>query len=409
MTRALKAMVVDDREDRRNATAKAVAEAGLKVVATTGRSLSLDELVTCHKPQVIFVAVDNPLERPLRTVAALAESGRGRAVIAYSRSDDTPFFQQVIRAGARHLLPAPVKSTDVAMAVKNLGFRRRGRKVRVTGRVLAVIGQKGGIGKTAISVNIASSLAHDSKNSVLIIDFDTTFGDVGLAMDIDSHHTTARAATYLDSLDREAFKERLVEHHSGAFVLPAPPQFGEWLAVEPEALERLVQFTSEFFDYVIVDTPGAYNDAVASAISVADHLFIVTSMERTSVKNTRLLLEVLQEENYPDERILVIANHTDRNSGADITEVAPQLGRASIWEIPFDAAMRLASQEGRPIVLWNAASKSSQSLRTLASRLATEPDRIERRSEVRAARAPEPISFRDRLRGKLGMRLAKAS
>src|SRR5205814_5612424 len=110
------------------------------------------------------------------------------------------------------------------------------------------------------------------------IDFDTKFGDVALAMDVESHHSTARAAAYLDSMDRETFKERLVEHHSGAFVLPAPPQFGEWLAVEPEALERLVQFTSQFFDYVIVDTPGTYNDAAASAIAVADHLIIVTSM-----------------------------------------------------------------------------------------------------------------------------------
>jgi pilus assembly protein CpaE len=409
VTRALKAMVVDDREDGRVATASAVTAAGLKVVATSGHSIGLADLVARHKPQVIFVAAFQPLERPLNTISFLAELGRNRAIIAYSRSDDTPFFQQVIRAGARHLLPSPVTADDVARAVSHLDFRRRGRKVRVTGRVLAVVGQKGGIGKTAISVNIASSLANDSKNSVLIIDFDTTFGDVGLAMDIDTHHTAARAAAYLDSLDREAFKEKLVEHDSGAFVLPAPPQFGEWLAVEPEALERLVHFTSEFFDYVIVDTPGAYNDAVASAISVADHLFIVTNMERSSVKNTRLLLEVLQEEDYPDERILVIANHTVGNSGIDVTEVAPQLGRHSIWEIPFDSAMRLASQEGRPIVLWNATSRSSQSLRTLAGRLATEPDNIERRKEVRAARVPEPISLRDRLRGKLGLRLAKAS
>ena len=81
-----------------------------------------------------------------------------------------------------------------------------------------------------------------------------------------------------------------------------------------------------------------------------------------------------------------------------------------MWEVPFDEQMRMASQEGRPLVLRNPDSACSQSLRTLARRIATEPDRIDRRKEVRAARAIEVPTFRRRLGKALaGMKLAKAS
>ena len=46
------------------------------------------------------------------------------------------------------------------------------------GRIIAVIGQKGGIGKTTTSTNLAAAIARDASKSVLLIDLDTRFGDV---------------------------------------------------------------------------------------------------------------------------------------------------------------------------------------------------------------------------------------
>jgi MinD-like ATPase involved in chromosome partitioning or flagellar assembly len=131
-----------------------------------------------------------------------------------------------------------------------------------------------------------------------------------------------------------------------------------------------------------VDTPGAYNDAVAAGIEIADHSLIVSSLEMTSAKNTSLLLEALRSEGYADERTLVVANHTMRDTGFAPIQLARMLERR-VWEVPFDPRMRAATQSGTPITGGSPNAPASLSLRALASRLAMEPDQIERRHSMR--------------------------
>jgi pilus assembly protein CpaE len=210
----------------------------------------------------------------------------------------------------------------------------------------------------------------------------------------------AEVASDLGRLERDDFKATLVRHESGAFVLPAPAHVGEWLSVSPEKLASLVEYAGEMFDYVVIDTPGAFNDAVAAALELADHAFIVTSMEVTSVKNTAMLLEVLATAGYPAERTLVVVNHTIAEPGVTVVDIAPTLGRDSVWEVPYDANVRRSSQAGHPVVLLDPKSLGGKSLRALANRIATQPDGIDRRSSVR-----EPARRGDAI---IGSRLREA-
>ena len=251
-------------------------------------------------------------------------------------------------------------------------------------------------------MNLAAALSTDTRCSVLIVDFDTTFGDVGLALDTKSPATVAQAALDLSQMDADTFKESLSEHESGAFVLSAPAHVGEWLQVQPSELEALVEVGASLFDYVVVDTPGAYNDAVAAAVAVSDNLLIVSSLEVTSVKNTAMLLAILETEGYPEGRLQVVVNNTSLETGLKITDTAPVLERTSLWNIPYDAEMRRSTTHGNALVLRKPDSLTSQSIRALARRIATEPDRIDRRKTLREESPQRRASFRSRLRAALG-------
>jgi len=232
----------------------------------------------------------------------------------------------------------------------------------------------------------------------VIIDFDTNFGDVGLALDVNGNYTAAEVASGLDGLDRESFRDSLVLHESGAYVLPAPRHVGEWLRVTPEQLEAVVEAAASIFDHVVIDTPGAFNDTVAAALAIADHAFIVTSMEVTSLKNTACLLELLKDEDYPEERILVVVNNTSPDPGVTPLEVAHGLNAPSIWEVKFDKDLRRGTQAGRPATRGKEKGAGAQSLRALALRLATSPDQIDRRAAVRGKGREHPAALAERLR-----------
>lgn len=192
-----------------------------------------------------------------------------------------------------------------------------------------------------------------------------------------------------------------MEHPSGAFVLGAPARVGEWLKVTPEQLEALVETAAALYDYVILDTPGAFNDAVATAMDLADNILIVTSLEMSSVKNTALLLDVLLEEGAAGERALIVANCTSADTGINMIDLVPSLKRDSIWKIPFDPAIRKASQVGKPAVMANPTSPASQSILAMARRIEVSPDRIDRRSVVRGEALP-------RERGSVGSKMKAA-
>ena len=401
MDNPLTAVVIDDNAESREELTRSLAQNGVAVLANTGAHADGYHTTVEANPDLIFVRVEAPIPRAVAAIEYLQAMLPATPIVAVSTSTSVSNFQQVIRAGARFLIEAPLQQDEVNRvmdairgAATPLPASRLG-----TGRVIAVVGQKGGVGKTAISVNLAAALAQNPGNHVLIIDFDMSFGDVGLAMNVNTDVTTAQVARGLTEADRDEFKELVVAHPSGAFVLAAPSRVGEWLKVTPEQLESLVETAAALYDYVILDTPGAFNDAVASAMDLADNVLVVTSLELSSVKNTALLLQVLDEEGFDEGRTLVVANCTSEDTGIGMADLVPSLKRDSIWKVPFDEAVRKGSQLGRPVVLQDAKSPASLSIRALANRIETSPNQIDRRAKVREEGSEvRGTGLRDRLR-----------
>lgn len=411
MTDVLAVAVIDDDEDSRSHLCAMLKEEGLNVVSSVSHGMANAVAALAEQPQLFFVSFEYPTLRSVQTLDYFSTALPDAPILAYARSEEVSVFQQAIRAGARHLLHAPLQLDDVRRALSQVaGIGASGPGLTgATGRVISVVGQKGGIGKTALSVNLASALARDTRSSVLIIDFDTTFGDVGLTMDTHSPTTVSQAAQDLSLMDRATFKESLSEHESGAFVLSAPAHVGEWLHVQPAELEALVEVGASLFDFVVVDTPGAYSDAVAAAISISDNLLIVTSLEVTSVKNTSILLSVLEEEGYPAGQSQVIVNNTVASTGLKITDAPAVLERTSLWNIPYEPAMRHAATHGLPIVLRKPHSPASESIVALAKRIAEHPDQIDRRASLREQTVQRREGFRARLRAALSRTPASAA
>ena len=388
-------VVIDDHPRRREVVCAIMAASGVQVLGASASGLAAANLLRIERPTMVFVAFEEPYQRSAKTVAFVSEATPATNVVAYSSSEALAVFQQAVRAGAKTVLTSPFRESDVKRVLDAFQPSLAEASTKGTGRIVAVVGQKGGIGKTTISVNLATALAREKKQSVLIVDFDTSFGDVALGLNVNPTMTTARMARAYRDMDRNEFRSEMILHESGAFVLPAPARLGEWLSVRPSDLQEMVTYAAELFDYVLVDTPGAYNDAVSAGIEIADHALIVSSLEITSAKNTALLLEALRSEGYAEERTVVVANHTVADTGFTPVDLAAMLGRPAIWEVPFDPQMRRATQNGTPLAGHNPNAPASVSLRALAGRLATEPDRIERRQSMRDSRPrQQPASRR---------------
>jgi pilus assembly protein CpaE len=128
---------------------------------------------------------------------------------------------------------------------------------------------------------------------------------------------------------------------------------------------------SQTHDFVILDTPGTFNEIVAAAIEVGTMILLITTLDMASIKDTVLALEMLHERfGNDDERIKVVLNRAGMDTGVREKDVERTLDTELWWKIPQDNEVVKAAQLGRPIVMSRPNSRVSLEIREIARALA---------------------------------------
>lgn len=192
------------------------------------------------------------------------------------------------------------------------------------GELIAVCSAKGGVGRTMIAVNLAVALC--KKNiQISILDGDYQFGDVSLAMDIQSTFTIKDVIEEMDSLDEYTLASFLNHHQSGVKVLAAPdrPEFSE--LITPDISNKIGDLLLSQHDYLIVDTGVGLQEHTLNCIEKADQILIVTNLEMATLKNTKAMLDTLKTLGLRD-KVRVIVNRATIECVIQASDVASILG-----------------------------------------------------------------------------------
>lgn len=366
-------LLVDSDEISRELMGERIELAGLTVTLERPGGLAAQQTIAESHPDVLFVAVEQPIQRALQVIDFARSLLPGTMIVAYSREWSPHVERRLMQAGVNDFLHGRVTNdrlVEVAARATARAIRRAapGEPTEApTGRIVTVVGQKGGIGKTTTSTNLAAAIAARGEHSVLLIDLDTRYGDVAIMLDVAAAYTVSEVAIDESCLDREVFFRVLLQHESGAWVLPAPRDYRSWLNVTPEQIQRLIRFAATVFDVVICDTPGTYNDVVGAALEVSDRVVAVTSADPASLKNAALLVDHLRARGRPDDSVLVTLIHGHDEPGPGRAGVEFVIDHPVNFEIPFDPAVRKATQLGVPVVRHRPGSPAARVYEALAA------------------------------------------
>ena len=371
MTNNPRVAVIDQDLNSRSDVSKALVVSGFTVVGEAGYGIEAVTLAKKSEPEVIVIAVEEPTIRALQTVEALSDMLPSTVIIGYSTIRDPDAMRKSMLAGVSDFLAAPVKDEDLVNSIHTVlaqGERKRQRLAGevnepiAAGSVITVFGAKGGIGKTTIATNVATALVQKTHQSAALVDLDTRFGDVGILMDIPVERSIADLAVDEDSITAEMVEDCLYQHNSGVYILPAPIRPTDWRNVHAGHIEKIVTTLTQSYDYVILDTPGTFNDIVARALELASVLVLVATVDMASLKDTLLAIDMLRSWNFPQEKIKLVINATNEATNVQPKEVKRMLGRDVFWSIPYDRNISTATQLGMPVVLAKPQSKASESI-----------------------------------------------
>ncbi|MEJ5222047.1 MAG: AAA family ATPase [Tepidiforma sp.] len=379
MTPHLITLLVDSDEFSRETMRSRLEAAGLEVTLERPGGLAAQQTVAESHPDVVIVAVEPPIQRALQVIDFTRALLPGAMLIAYASEWSPHVERRLMQAGVNDFLHGKLsreRLVEVAGRARAMAIRRAklaSGEALPHGRVVTVVGQKGGIGKTTTSTNLAAAIAARGERSVLLIDLDTRFGDVAIMLDVKPEYTVSEVALEPSYLDREVFHRVLLEHESGAKVLPAPRDYRSWLNCSPEHIQRLIRFAATVFDVVICDTPGTYNDVVGAALEVSDRVVAITSSDPASLKNMALLVDHFRAKGRPDDDVLVTLIHGHGERGPGRADVEDVIGHPVNFEIPFDREVRKATQAGVPVVRWRPGSPAARVYEALAAAVAGYP------------------------------------
>lgn len=242
------------------------------------------------------------------------------------------------------------------------------------GQIIAVSGAKGGIGKTLLSVNLAVAL--NKKNmDVCIVDGDLQFGDVSLAMDIQPSFTIKDIVEEIGRGQEISVSGYLSSHISGVKVLASPekPEYAD--LITNELLVNILDQLRSQYDYVVIDTCLGFQDETAEIMEIADQILIVTTLEMTSLKNTKLMLETMEQLGMREKAKLAI-NRYNMESLLKAEEAAEMLGNKNAYYIPNN--FKLASQSiniGVPLTVEHSKSDIAKAVFKMAGDLSSSDEK----------------------------------
>lgn len=297
-------------------------------------------------------------------------------VLLVRRRVDTTLMVEAMRAGVREVIEerdiaglsaALKRSKDVARALREQvpgGTAAEDDASR--GKLITVFSAKGGCGKTTLSTNLAAALADRGRRNVVLVDLDLAFGDCAIALQLFPAHTIADAVALEGALDEGALQALLTPHSPGLTTLVAPIEPGAADTISATLVAQILDMLKDMYDYVVVDTPPAFDDQVLAAFDASDAIALIATLDIPALKNLKLTLETLELLNYPRERWHVVLNRADSKVGLSINEVEKTLGTAISAQIPSSRDVPATINRGVPIVLDDPKHPVSEAIRAFA-------------------------------------------
>lgn len=253
------------------------------------------------------------------------------------------------------------------------------------GRIIAITNQKGGVGKTTTTINLASSLAA-TKRRVLMVDLDPQ-GNATMGCGVDKH--AVEYSSYDVLVGAKPAAEVIVRAEEGGFdVLPAN---GDLTAAEVELLNLIgrearlrlaLESVRANYDYILIDCPPTLNMLTVNALTAADAVLIPMQCEYFALEGLSALLDTINtvvqavNPNLQIEGMLRTMFDPRNRLTVEVTDQLSKHFADKLFRtvIPRNVRLAEAPSHGLPVLQYDKGSRGAQAYLALAGEILRRED-----------------------------------
>jgi len=350
-------------EDRRMAKAHLRIQMG-------GVTAAVEAYQSSPTPNVIILESESSSEDILDGLDQLANyCDPGTRVVIIGRMNDVMLYRELVRRGVSDYLISPVGTLQVVRAVCGLFSAPDAKPV---GRIVAVVGAKGGVGASTVAHNIAFSIARDLMLDSVVTDLDLAFGTAGLDFNQDPPQGIAEAVFSPDRIDT-AFVDRLLakctDHLS---ILAAPATLDRVYDFGADAFDSIFDSLRTTVPCVVLDVPHQWTGWSKQALVGADDILIVAAPDLANLRNAKNLYDFLKTARPNDHLPRYCLNQVGVPKRPEIkaADFAKALEADPVAIIPFEPQLfGAAANNGQMIAEISSSHRTAELFRQLAQNL----------------------------------------
>jgi pilus assembly protein CpaE len=317
------------------------------------------EIARARQPDLVLVDMGQDVRQLTHLARDLHAEVPGVIVAGMFQEDrlgasqrESALIIEAIRGRVQDFLRRPLSSAELRQLLDRVAAPAL-QPHRPAGTVVSFISNKGGVGKSTLSVNAACLLARQRPDRVLLVDTSLQLGVCAMMLDLQPVTSIVDAIRQRDRLDETLLTHLTLRHASGLRLLAAPADAMEAAEITDDGIARVLNRARHAFDIVIVDTFPMLDEVVLAILDLSDLGFIVSQATVPSVVGTAKLLPVLETVGFgaARQRFVLNRNHRAFAGALSIADIESRLGRPVDHEVPYDKGVLVSMNTGEPHVL----------------------------------------------------------
>lgn len=257
------------------------------------------------------------------------------------------------------------------MSTKTFNRSRLGSNV---GRLFSVFCSKGGVGKTYLAANLASTLVRETGERVLLLDFSLPYScDLGQFLNVEEIGSLARLVPKVGAIDSKILASYPTRTTSGVSILSLVGNDNDLQLIEqqetPASVAILLEQLKSCYPFLIVDLGIPYNRLSDAVLNLSDRIVLPFLGEPLSLLTLIRDLKLLQQKNFAHSILHPVYNKAERSATISPAQAETRIKRKLSGVIPMnkDADADLAA--GRLLPLQAPVHPLAQSFTRLALNL----------------------------------------
>lgn len=326
-----------------------------------GGAAAIEAYRSAPTPNVIVIEATSDHDRLTSMLGELSQfCDSGTRVVVIGRTNDILLYRELMELGVSEYLISPVRPMDFIQAISRLYV---GAESQAVGRVVAVVGAKGGVGASTLAHNAAWSIARDLQIETVIVDLDIAFGTAGLDFNQDPPQGVMDALNAPDRVDTTMVDRLLSQCAENLSILAAPATLDRVTDFDEQSFDLVLDVLRSNVPAIVLDMPHVWTSWSRRLLMTADDVVVVAGPDLANLRNAKGMMDAIRNGRPNDRPPMLALNGVGmlKRPEIDAADFAKAVERDPVVVVPFDAKLfGTATNNGQMLAEVDGASKPAE-------------------------------------------------